>query len=71
MDETIRNTPEKWMIWSIEHNMWWAPARKGYVQMRADAGVYSYEEACEIVREANKYTSLMPAEAMVKIEIEV
>lgn len=61
-------TPEKWLIWSIEHNAWWAPAERGYVENRDDAGVYSYERACEIVKNANRDLQ-RPNEAMIKIEI--
>lgn len=42
----------KWLIWSIEHDAWWAPNRKGYSSL-AYAGVYSYEDALAIVKGAN------------------
>lgn len=61
-------TDEKWLIWSIEHNGWWAPAERGYVHNKDDAGVYSYERACEIVAGANRDMQ-RPYEAMVKIEV--
>lgn len=61
-------TDEKWLIWSIEHNGWWAPAERGYVHNKDDAGVYSYERACEIVAGANRDMQ-RPNEAMVKIEV--
>lgn len=67
-DRSVVYTPEKWLIWSIEHNGWWAPAERGYVHNKDDAGVYSYEQACEIVAGANRDMQ-RPNEAMVKIEI--
>ncbi len=55
-----------WKIWSIEHQSWWNPARKSYTPHRAEAGVYSYEEACEIVRGANIGLNDEPNEAMIE-----
>jgi len=57
-----------WLIWSIEHNAWWRAARYGYTGKKELAGRYSFEEACEIVMEANQFTKNMPMEAMVKDE---
>lgn len=54
-----------WLIWSIEHDGWWAPGELGYVKRREDAGLYSYERALEIVDGANKHTGDTPNEAMV------
>jgi len=57
--------PVKWLIWSIEHNAWWAPARCGYVQQRAEAGRYSWAEAAQICFDANRFKkSDIPNEAM-------
>ena len=52
-------------IWSIEHNAWWAPARRGYAESKAEAGRYPLTEAMEIVADANKHTTDRPNEAMV------
>ncbi len=54
----------RWLIWSIEHNAWWAPNQHGYRTSREQAGRYTYEEALEIVRGANEFTEDEPAEAM-------
>ena len=37
----------KWLIWSNEHNAWWAPNGRGYVQNRTEAGRYTLAEAME------------------------
>jgi hypothetical protein len=47
-------TDEKaFLIWSIEHDAWWAPHRIGYTRELAEAGHYSEQEAREIVSRAN------------------
>jgi len=63
---TTENT--LWLIWSNEHRGWWKPRSSGYTNDRDDAGVYTYEEALEIVEGANKYLDRKkpPYEAMVK-----
>lgn len=43
----------KWLIWSMEHNAWWAPDRKGYVKTKDEAGRYDFGEAVDIVMDAN------------------
>lgn len=62
----------KWLIWSNEHNSWWAPSRRGYVNDVRFAGRYSFEEAVEIVRSANILVrtnrTCVPNEAMVMEE---
>lgn len=65
---TVRNAdaPE-WIIWSHEHQGWWAPNERGYVQKRKDAGRYTYAKALEIVEGANRMLKDAPNEAMVKI----
>jgi hypothetical protein len=42
-----------YVIWSIEHDAWWGPARIGYTRAIAEAGVYGEWEAREIVKRAN------------------
>jgi len=41
------------VIWSIEHQAWWAPDRWGYSDTLAGAGRYSRAEALQIVEDAN------------------
>lgn len=38
-----------YLIWSFEHNAWWAPARQGYTEIIEQAGRYTAAEAGEIV----------------------
>lgn len=59
----------RWYIWSMEHNAFWAPGRNGYVTRRDAAGTYSYDEATEIVRNANYGRDAnLPHEAMILVE---
>lgn len=56
-----------WLIYSLEHNGWWAPKETGYTPNIEEAGLYKYERACEIVENANKHlsTNVPPNEAMI------
>lgn len=57
-----------YLVWSMEHNCWWAPAHNGYVSKREEAGRYTYEQADEIVRGANEHCNPdRPKEAMIAI----
>jgi hypothetical protein len=47
------NTEVKWLIWSNEHRGWWKPNRCGYCKRRDEAGRYGFEEAKQIVTDAN------------------
>ena len=60
----------EWLIWSIEHNAWWRPDRRGYTPDRTSAGRYTMKEALEIVSSANRYVNYdsPPNEAMIKYE---
>jgi hypothetical protein len=40
-------------IWSYEHRAWWRPARFGYTESLAEAGIYTRAEAERIVADAN------------------
>jgi hypothetical protein len=61
------NEFEFYYIWSHEHQGWWGYNRMGYVTDIRKAGIYSYEEACDIVLQGNKYRGPTepPYEAMV------
>ena len=50
-----------WLIWSLEHNGWWMPDRNGYHADIKKAGRYTFEEAREIVTDANNYNSVNEA----------
>ena len=57
----------RWIIWSIEHDAWWAENHSGYVGKRAYAGEYSFIEALRIVKGANIGDRDIPNEAMIRI----
>lgn len=67
---------QRFRIWSIEHNQWWAPHSMGYVSEIATAGIYSLEEAIVLCNFANVYPMeahdgmQMPFEAMVPVRDE-
>lgn len=39
----------KYLIWSFEHRMWWAPQAHGYVRDVARAGRYTADETVEVL----------------------
>lgn len=41
------------LIWSIEHNAWWAPEECGYTLIMAEAGIYTQAESARILERAN------------------
>lgn len=43
----------EYLIWSIEHDAWWAPHWNGYTKDLTAAGRYSKHVAEQIVRQAN------------------
>jgi len=55
-----------WLIWSSDHGGWSKPNRHGYTNRLADAGRYSFDEALEIVQDANSGKSArnFPSETM-------
>lgn len=40
-------------IWCFERNMWWKDGRMGYTESIDEAGLYSADEARDIVQTAN------------------
>ena len=61
---------EPWVIWSFEHDAWWAPDEWGYVVTLAQAGRYTeararaIEARANIVRQNERALSLQEAEHM-------
>jgi hypothetical protein len=51
------STLPKWLIWSSkpEHPGWWRPNAGGYSGDRAEAGLFSFEEATNIVSKSNEH----------------
>ena len=41
------------VIWSLEHQAWWRPDRRGYTCDLSEAGHYTREDAAAIVADAN------------------
>lgn len=58
-----------WYIWSNEHKAWWKSGHGGYTQDKDEAGRYTFEQACNIVRGANQYRKddEFPYEAMIQV----
>lgn len=42
----------QYLVWSHEHKAWWGPNNNGYFQGIRNAGIYSREQALEIVKGA-------------------
>ena len=56
----------EYVIWSIEHDAWWKPARTGYTRELVEAGIYAEREARAIVQRANLvafHECMIPVEA--------
>lgn len=41
-----------WVIWSFEHNAWWAAHEAGFVTSLSEAGRYTQEDAGRIVTDS-------------------
>lgn len=46
---------KQYVIWSLEHDAWWAPDWCGYTRSLQEAGRYSEEESAKILRRANQF----------------
>lgn len=57
----------KWLIWSHEHTAWWRPNAQGYCCERKNAGEYGFDQACEILHNANFGLKGSPNEAIVPV----
>lgn len=55
-----------YLIWSIQHNGWWYNNERGYVKEREKAGLYTFERASQIIKEANLDLKDVPNEAMIE-----
>lgn len=49
--------------------MWWKPEWKGYTPRAVEAGLYTYEEAVQIIKDANIGMKDTPNEAMIRYDI--
>lgn len=57
---------KEWLIWSIERTAWWKPNQNGYTPSREAAGRFSIEEACNVLKNSNRFSGDVPQEAMVR-----
>lgn len=55
--------PERYLIWSIHHRLWWRQHSAGYASTIEDAGRYSRESAIDIC------VPLVPAVLMINIPV--
>jgi len=53
-----------WVIWSYEHDAWWAPSECGYTRELIVAGVYTEARAKEIEAKANEHCQAVQEKAM-------
>ncbi len=62
---------KNWLIFSIEQNAWWGWNSNGYTSNYQEAGLYTYEEAIRIVKDANtifkSVLDAVPSEAMIHV----
>ena len=68
--ERTKQADSRWFIWSNEHRAWCKAGHHGYTEDKKEAGKYTLQEACNIVRQANYYLddSKRPNEAMILAE---
>lgn len=68
--ERTKQADSRWFIWSNEHRAWWKAGHHGYTEDKREAGHYRYQEAINIVRQANFYQEPtdIPNEAMILVE---
>jgi hypothetical protein len=45
----------KYLIWSNEHRGWWKPNRHGYTTRTDKAGQFTFDEAADIIKDANRF----------------
>jgi hypothetical protein len=48
---------KRYLIWSNGHRGWWKGNRHGYTTLTHRAGQFSFEDAMEIVTNANRYSN--------------
>lgn len=59
----------EWLVWSNEHRAWWREHGCGYTHDVKQAGRYDFDEAAQIIVEANEYGILTcePSETLVPV----
>ena len=53
----------EWLVWSFKHDAWWGAVNCGYVRNVLNAGIYTKDEAAEIVARSNYAPEIKNAEA--------
>jgi len=53
----------EWLVWSFKHDAWWGADNCGYVRNVLNAGIYTKDEAAEIVARSNYAPEIKNAEA--------
>ena len=48
---------DAYLIWSFEHGGWWRAGAMGYTPDAERAGVFTLDQARQIVGDANRYTN--------------
>lgn len=61
-------TPQRWFIFCHERKMWWRANECGYTENIEEAGIYSFDHARMLIREANSYIDNVPEETMVCLD---
>lgn len=56
-------------IWSNQQMAWWKSGSNGYTTHLEKAGLYSFDDALGIVKDANRVMKEVPDEAMVPVEV--
>lgn len=59
-----------WVVWSYEHDAWWAPNERGYVQDLSHAGRYTELQAASIEAQANSH-GVVNEKAMALVDAEL
>ncbi len=59
---------DAWLVWSHEHHAYWPRSRRGYVPLH-EAGIFSLDEALEIVHNGNQgMRAGCPEETMMPVD---
>lgn len=52
---TMTEDTQQYLVWSNEHQAWWAPYECGYISIISQAGRYDRSMAARICQSANAY----------------
>jgi hypothetical protein len=60
-------TEIRYNLWSNKYGLWWRPTGCGYTHDRAEAGVYTEEEAVQRVVKSSLYGEVSKVTCMVAV----